>query len=98
MTSYPMHLFDPPLKGLKGKLTRPVHLSPTTQNDVFLNALLETGTTKSVRRSPLEWVAATGLHIVILAALVIAPLYTTETIQLRKYEATARSTASEEVS
>ena len=88
MTTHPMHLFDPALKGLAGKPVRPVRLSPTTQNDVFLKALLETATAKTVRRSPLQWAAATGLHIVILAALIIAPLYTTGTIQLRNFENT----------
>jgi protein TonB len=88
MTTHPMHLFDPDLKGLAGKRARPVRLSPTTQDDVFLNALLETGTTKTVRRNPLEWAAATGLHIVILATLIIVPLYTTGTIQLDNYNAT----------
>jgi protein TonB len=88
MTTDPIHLFDSALKGPKGKPTRPVHLSPTTQNDVFLNALLEIPTTKSVRRSPLEWAAATGLHVVILAALIIVPLYTTGTIQLDNYKDT----------
>ena len=88
MTTHPIHLFDPALKGPIGKPTRPVHLSPTTQNDVFLNALLEMPTTKSVRRSPLEWAAATGLHVVILAALIIVPLYTTGTIQLDNYKDT----------
>jgi len=85
MTTHPMHLFDSGLKGLAEKPTRPVRLAPTTQNDVFLKALLEAGTTRTVRRSPLEWAAATGLHIVILVALIIVPLYTTETIQLRNY-------------
>jgi periplasmic protein TonB len=85
MTTHPMHLFDPDLKGLVGKPARPVRLSPATKNDVSLNALLETGTPKSVRRSPLEWFAATGLHAVVLAALIIVPLYTTETISLRNY-------------
>jgi periplasmic protein TonB len=86
MTTHPMHLFDSNLRGLPGDRKRPVRLAPRTQNDVSLNALLETGTTKSVRRSPLEWLAATGVHIVIIAALIIIPLYTTETIQLRNYE------------
>jgi protein TonB len=85
MTTHPMHLFDSGLKGLVGKPTRPVRLSPTTQNDVFLSALLATGATRTVRRSPLQWVAATGLHIVIVATLIILPLYTTETIALRNY-------------
>src|SRR5229473_755302 len=88
MTTHPMHLFDPALKGLAGKPARPVRVSPTRPNDVFLNALLATGTTTTLRRSPLQWVAATGVHIVILAALIIVPLYTTETIQLRNYEET----------
>ena len=88
MTTHPMHLFDPAQAGLPGKPVRPVRLSQTIQNDVFLSALLETATTKTVRRSPLRWIAATGLHIVILATLIIAPLYTAGTIQLGKYEGT----------
>jgi protein TonB len=88
MTTHPMHLFDPALKGLKGKPTRPVLLPPTTKGDVFLNALLETPATGTGRRSPLQWAAATSLHVVILAALIIVPLYKTGTIQLGKYEDT----------
>jgi periplasmic protein TonB len=88
MTTDPMHLFDPGLKGPAGRPAQPVRLSPTTQNDVSLNALLETGTTKTVRRSPLEWLAATGVHILIIAALIIIPLYKTGTIQLPNYEDT----------
>jgi protein TonB len=83
-----MHLFDAGLKRVAGKNAQPVRLSPTTQNDVFLNALLEAGTTKTVRRSPLEWLAATSLHILIIATLIIVPLYTTGTIQLPNYEDT----------
>jgi hypothetical protein len=45
MTTHPMHLFDPPQPGSTGKPARSVRLSPTIQNDVFLSALLETGTT-----------------------------------------------------
>lgn len=93
MTTHPMHLFDPAVQGLKGEPTRPVRLPPTTQNDVFLDALLETGTTKTMRRSPLEWAAATALHVAIIATLIIVPLYTTETIQLHNYEDTPLLTA-----
>src|SRR5258708_29505139 len=53
MTTDPIHLLDPRLKGLAGKPTQPVRLSPTTQIHVLLNALLETGTTRTVRTSPL---------------------------------------------
>jgi protein TonB len=88
MTTHPMHLFDPVQAGPTGKPARAIRLSPTIQNDVFLSALLETGATTTVRRSPLQWAVATGLHIVILATLIIIPLYTTGTIQLSKYEDT----------
>jgi protein TonB len=88
MTTHPMHLFDAAQKSPTGAPVPPVRLSPTTRNDVFLSALLETPTTKTVRRSPLQWAAATVLHIVILATLVIAPLYTTGTIQLDNYKDT----------
>src|SRR5258708_3913872 len=54
--------------------------------DVFLGALLETPTTKQARRSPLEWAGAMGLHLVILALLIIIPLYTTGTIHLPKFD------------
>ncbi len=63
-------------------------LPANVRKDVFLSALLETPTTKTLRRSPLEWAAATGWHITILATLIIVPLYTTGTIQLSKYEET----------
>jgi len=88
MTTHPMHLFDLDQKGPSGKPARPVRLTPTTWNDVSLNALLEAPTTKKARRNPLEWAAATGLHIVLLATLIIVPLYTTGTIQLSKYQDT----------
>jgi protein TonB len=58
------------------------------ENDVFLNALLEMPTTKQARRSPLEWLGAMGLHLVIVAALIIVPLYTTGTIRLSDFHET----------
>jgi len=88
MTTHPMHLFDRAQVGPTGKPAKSIRLAPTTQKDVFLSALLETPTTKTLRRSPLEWAAATALHIAILATLIIVPLYTTGTIQVSKYEDT----------
>ena len=88
MTTHPMHLFDLDQRGPAGKAPRPVRLTPTTWNDVSLNALLDAPTAKSARRSPLEWAAATAFHIVLLATLIIVPLYTTGTIQLNKYQDT----------
>src|SRR6266481_4253975 len=64
-----------------------LRLPPTMNNDVFLNALLEMPTTQQTRRSPLKWLSAMGFHIVIVAALIIVPLYTTGTIHLTAYHA-----------
>jgi periplasmic protein TonB len=75
---------DASTKAAAGRLSPPANVG----KDVFLSALLEMPTTKPLRRSPLEWAAATGLHIAILATLIIVPLYTTGTIQLRNYEDT----------
>jgi hypothetical protein len=51
----------------------------------FLIALLEVPTTHQTHRSPLKWLSAMGFHIVIVAALIIVPLYTTGTIHLNEY-------------
>ena len=64
---------------------QPLTLPPTVKKDVFLNALLETPTTKQPRRSPLEWAGAMALHLTLIAALIIIPLYTTGTITLPDY-------------
>jgi periplasmic protein TonB len=62
-------------------------LPATVKKDVFLNALLEVPVAKPPQRNPLEWAGAMSLHLVILAALIIAPLYTTGTIHLPDYDA-----------
>jgi protein TonB len=70
--------------------TRPsaAPLSPPAngRKDVFLSALLEMPTTKQARRSPVEWAGAMALHLLILALLIIIPLYTTGTIHLPKFD------------
>ena len=82
MANHPVSLFDVPQAKPKRKSAGVAAQLPAVQSDVFLNALLEMPTTKQTRRSPLEWAAAMGLHIVIVAALIIVPLYTVGTIHL----------------
>ena len=85
-TSHRISLFDTVQDRPAGKAPEPLRLSPTAHNDIFLSALLEMPTTKQTRRSPLRWAGAMGLHIVILALLLIVPLYTTGTIHLSKHD------------
>jgi protein TonB len=82
MANHPVSLFDVPQAEPKRKWAGPTAQLPAVQSDIFLNALLEMPTTKQTRRRPLEWAAAMGLHIVIVAALIIVPLYTVGTIHL----------------
>ena len=69
-------------------LKKAIQLPPTVQNDVFLNAILETPTNVRPRRSPLQWAGAAGLHIGVIAALIIVPLYTTGAIHLSEFQET----------
>lgn len=83
MASHRISLF--PNEGTSKKPISPVRLPPRVQDDVFLKAILETPTRKPPRRSPLEWAGAMALHVMIVAALIIVPLYTTAKITLNEY-------------
>lgn len=78
-------LFDFSGNGLGKKATH-IILAPTVKKDVSLEALLEEPVEKKPPRNPLEWVGASAMHILILAALIIIPLYTTGTIHLGEYK------------
>src|SRR5690242_6634388 len=78
-------IFGPQQDAPARKAAGSLRLAPTVKNDVFLNALLEMPTTQQPRRSPLKWLSAMGFHIVIVASLIIVPLYTTGTIHLDEY-------------
>jgi periplasmic protein TonB len=81
-------IFGPQQDAPARKAAGSLRLAPTVKNDVFLNALLEMPTTQQPRRSPLKWLGAMGFHILIIAALIIVPLYTTGTIRLNPHEVT----------
>jgi periplasmic protein TonB len=88
MATHRISIFGPMQNAPARKAAGSVHLAPTVKNDVFLNALLEMPTTHQAHRSPLEWAGAMALHLVIVAALIIVPLYTTGTIHLSEYHET----------
>ena len=78
------NLFDFPGNGLGKKATH-IILAPTVKKDISLEALLEEPIEKKPPRNPLEWIGASAMHLLILAALIIIPLYTTGTIHLGEY-------------
>jgi len=81
-------LFTGPAQNPPARTTSSLPLPAGVRKDVFLDALLEMPTTKHVRRSPLEWAGAAGFHFVMLAVLILVPLYTTGTIALSEYQDT----------
>ena len=86
MATQRISIFGPQQDAPARKAAGSLRLAPTVKNDVFLNALLEMPTTQQTRRSPLKWLSAMGFHIVIVAALIIVPLFTTATIHLSEYQ------------
>ena len=85
MAVHRISIFGPMQDAPARKAAGSLRLASTVKNDVFLNALLEMPTTQQTRRSPLKWLSAMGFHIVIVASLIIVPLYTTGTIHLNEY-------------
>jgi periplasmic protein TonB len=78
------NLFDFPGNSLGKKATH-IILAPTVKKDISLEALLEEPIEKKPPRNPLEWIGASAIHLLILVALIIIPLYTTGTIHLGEY-------------
>jgi periplasmic protein TonB len=71
------------------KIARSWVLSPPTtgneHEDVFEDALLD----KSMhRRKPVDWLISASVHVAVVAALVIAPLFFKQAIDLAQYETT----------
>jgi periplasmic protein TonB len=85
MATHRISIFGPKQDAPAKKTAGPLRLPSAVKNDVFLNALLEMPTTQQTRRSPLKWLGAMGFHIVIVAVLIVVPLYTTGTIRLSEY-------------
>jgi len=55
--------------------------------DVFSEAMLENSSTHQ-RRSPFDWLVSLGLHIAIVSALLILPLFYTSGLDLQKFNLT----------
>ena len=88
MATQRISIFGPQQDAPARKASGSLRLAPTMKNDVFLNALLEMPTTQQTRRSPLKWLGAMAFHIVIVAVLIIVPLYTTGTIRPSEFHET----------
>lgn len=58
-----------------------------TQENVFHEALLE-GAWETDQRKPLDWAISLGIHLVIIAAVIVVPLFVTQAIDLSQFRYT----------
>jgi periplasmic protein TonB len=56
--------------------------------ETFVAAMLEEPTEQRKRRNPLEWLLSVGVHLAVVAALIIIPLYFTQTLNVKAFQTT----------
>lgn len=62
-------------------------IAPQAATDTFMHALLELPS-EYERRNPLEWAFSVLLHAVVIASLIIAPLYFSDALDLKAFQNT----------
>lgn len=56
--------------------------------ETFVAALLEEPSEQQKHRNPLEWLLSVSVHLAVLAALIIIPLYFTQTLNVKAFQTT----------
>lgn len=87
--------------GRNGQTTRVVAGPPTRNSEpkkaeastqkaqeTFVAAMLEEPSEQQKHRNPLEWLLSVGVHLAVLAALIIIPLYFTQTLNVKAFQTT----------
>lgn len=63
-------------------------VSTQKAQETFVAAMLEEPSEQRKHRNPLEWVLSVGVHLAVLAALIIIPLYFTQTLNVKAFQTT----------
>jgi periplasmic protein TonB len=84
MVTHPLPVVVAPPKGPKPSKT---DLRTPVEVDTFIGALLE-APCEYKHRNPLEWIVSFLVHVVLLAALLIVPLFFTQTLDLKAFQST----------
>ena len=74
-------------KGSRKSVRFDLAIDRQAATEVFTNALLELPS-EYKHRNPLEWACSVVLHVIVIASLIIVPLYFTETIDLTAFQNT----------
>jgi len=88
MVTHTLPMPPPILPRRKFEPASVAELEQTRANERFVAAMLETPFCKPARRSPLDWGVSLVLHFVIVAIVVLIPLYFTQSLDLRAFTTT----------
>jgi periplasmic protein TonB len=89
MVSHPLPMPAPVLPRREREPARAAVIElPVPAEDHFVAAMLETPFSTNTHRNPLEWVASLVVHVLIIGALLVIPLYFTESIDVRAFTRT----------
>jgi len=88
MVTHTLPMPPPILPRRKFEPASVAELEQTRANERFVAAMLETPFCKPARRSPLDWGVSLVLHFLIVAIVVLIPLYFTQSLDLRAFTTT----------
>ncbi len=84
MVTHPIHLLDPTLP----QLDRVVICEEQPVHAAFVSAMLDMPLSRQERRNPLEWLASLSFHAIFIGALLAAPLYFTDALDMKSFSQT----------
>ena len=84
MVTHPIHLLDPTLP----QLDRVVICKEQPVHAAFVSAMLDMPLSRQERRNPLEWLASLSFHAIFIGALLVAPLYFTDALDMKSFSQT----------
>ena len=84
MVTHPIHLLDPTLP----QLDRVVICEEQPVHAAFVSAMLDMPLSRQERRNPLEWLASLSFHAIFIGALLVAPLYFTDALDMKSFSQT----------
>ncbi|HYL67938.1 MAG TPA: energy transducer TonB [Candidatus Limnocylindria bacterium] len=86
MVTHSIHL---PVPALPPPVRSPIRpAQPVEVTDSFVGAMLDMPLSRQQRRNPLEWLVSLAVHAICIGALIAAPLYFTEAIDLKAFTQT----------
>lgn len=83
------HSIQMPVRVLPRPARSPIRQDQSVDaRDSFVRAMLDMPLSRQERRNPLEWLASLAFHAIFIGALLIAPLYFTDVIDMRAFSQT----------